>query len=142
MLFEIQSNKNLEAIDLGLQEAAARHQFGIITVHNLKETMAKKGVEFDGECLVYEVCNPHQAKKVLEANGAVSTALPCRISVYRSGGRLPAGDDSPHGADEDLRHTFTGASGPRGRGGDRGHDEGSGLKPPAGPAIPYRKKIH
>jgi uncharacterized protein (DUF302 family) len=86
MLFEIQSNKNLEAIDLGLQEAAARHQFGIITVHNLKETMAKKGVEFDGECLVYEVCNPHQAKKVLEANGAVSTALPCRISVYRSGG--------------------------------------------------------
>jgi uncharacterized protein (DUF302 family) len=85
MLFEIQSNKNLEAIDLGLQEAAARHQFGIITVHNLKETMAKKGVEFDGECLVYEVCNPHQAKKVLEANGAVSTALPCRISVYRSG---------------------------------------------------------
>ena len=23
--------------------------------------------------------------KVLEANGAVSTALPCRISVYRSG---------------------------------------------------------
>jgi uncharacterized protein (DUF302 family) len=85
MLFEIQSKKNLEAIDLGLQEAAARHQFGIITVHNLKETMAKKGVEFDGECLVYEVCNPHQAKKVLEANGAVSTALPCRISVYRSG---------------------------------------------------------
>ena len=84
MLFEIHSAKNLEAIDQGLQEAAARHQFGIITVHNLKETMASKGVEFEGECLVYEVCNPHQAKKVLEANGAVSTALPCRISVYRS----------------------------------------------------------
>ncbi len=85
MLFELQSNKNLEAIEVGLQEAAARHQFGILTIHNLKETMAKKGVEFAGECLVYEVCNPHQAKKVLEANGAVSTALPCRISVYRAG---------------------------------------------------------
>jgi uncharacterized protein (DUF302 family) len=84
MLFEILSEKNLEAIDMGLQEAAARHQFGILAVHNLKETMAKKGVDFAGECLVYEVCNPHQAKKVLEANGAVSTALPCRISVYRS----------------------------------------------------------
>jgi uncharacterized protein (DUF302 family) len=84
MLFEILSEKTLEAIGGGLEKAAARHQFGIITVHNLKETMAKKGVEFDGECLVYEVCNPHQAKKVLEANGAVSTALPCRISVYRS----------------------------------------------------------
>ena len=84
MLFEIPSQKSLDAIDSGLQEAAARHQFGIIAVHNLKETMAKKGVDFAGECLVYEVCNPHKAKQVLEANGAVSTALPCRISVYRS----------------------------------------------------------
>lgn len=84
MLFEIESKKNLEAIDRDLHEAAARHQFGVIAVHNLKETMAQKGVEFAGECLVYEVCNPHQAKKVLEANGAVSTALPCRISVYRA----------------------------------------------------------
>jgi uncharacterized protein (DUF302 family) len=47
--------------------------------------MRKKGVEFAGECFIYEVCNPHQAKRVLEANGAVSTALPCRISVYRAG---------------------------------------------------------
>ena len=42
-------------------------------------------MEFAGECMIYEVCNPHQAKKVLEANGAVSAALPCRISVYGSG---------------------------------------------------------
>ncbi|MCC7174582.1 MAG: DUF302 domain-containing protein [Bryobacterales bacterium] len=84
MLYEIPSEKSLEAIGKGLQEAAARHGFGVIAVHNLKETMANKGVEFNGECLVYEVCNPFQAKKVLEANGAVSTALPCRISVYLS----------------------------------------------------------
>ena len=84
MLFEIPSEKSLEAIGKGLEEAAARYKFGIITVHNLKETMAKKGVDFEGECMVYEVCNPQQAKKVLESNGAVSTALPCRISVYLS----------------------------------------------------------
>ena len=85
MLFELKTTKSLEEIDQGLHEAAARHKFGIIATHNLKETMAKKGVEFRGECLVYEVCNPHQAKRVLEENGAVSTALPCRISVYRDG---------------------------------------------------------
>jgi uncharacterized protein (DUF302 family) len=82
MLFEIESKKDLKALEQGLQEAAARHSFGVLAVHNLKETMAKKGVDFAGECLVYEVCNPHQAKRVLEANGAVSTALPCRISIY------------------------------------------------------------
>ena len=85
MLYEVASSKTLEAIDRGLQEAAAKYKLGIIAVHNLKETMARKGVEFNGECLIYEVCNPHQAKKVLEANGALSAALPCRISVYRSG---------------------------------------------------------
>jgi uncharacterized protein (DUF302 family) len=84
MLFEVSSAKSLDEIDRGLQEAAARHRFGIIATHNLKETMKNKGVDFDGECVIYEVCNPHQAKKVLEADASISTALPCRISVYRA----------------------------------------------------------
>jgi uncharacterized protein (DUF302 family) len=56
-------------------------------VHNLKETLAKKGVEFARECLIFEVCQPQQAKKVLEQNMSVSTALPCRISIYEEGGK-------------------------------------------------------
>ena len=56
-------------------------------VHNLKETMAKKGVEFSRECLIFEVCQPHQAKKLLDENMLISTALPCRISVFEEAGR-------------------------------------------------------
>jgi uncharacterized protein (DUF302 family) len=37
--------------------------------------------------LVFEVCQPQQAKKVLDQNMSVSTALPCRISVYEEGGK-------------------------------------------------------
>ncbi|MCC6264195.1 MAG: DUF302 domain-containing protein [Bryobacterales bacterium] len=85
MLFEVKSKKSLAEIGKGLEESAARHQFGVVAVHDLKATMAKKGVNYDGDCLIYEVCNPHQAKKVLENNGAISVALPCRISVYRAG---------------------------------------------------------
>jgi uncharacterized protein (DUF302 family) len=48
-------------------------------VHNLKETMAKKGVEFERECLIFKVCQPQQATKVLDQNMSFSTALPCRI---------------------------------------------------------------
>jgi uncharacterized protein (DUF302 family) len=86
MLFEVDSKKSLAEIGRGLEEAAARHQFGIIGVHDLRQKMLEKGVELSNDCMIYEVCNPMQAKKVLEANGAISTALPCRISVYRSGG--------------------------------------------------------
>ena len=84
MLFELTSQRSLDEIDASLHEAAARHKFGIIGKHDLKAKMREKGVDFAGECLIYEVCNPVQAKRVLEANPSVSTALPCRISVYRT----------------------------------------------------------
>ncbi len=57
-------------------------------VHDLKAKMKEKGVEFDRDCLIFEVCNPQQAKKVLEKNAEISTALPCRISVYQEGERV------------------------------------------------------
>jgi uncharacterized protein (DUF302 family) len=82
VLIQIPSARSMDEIERGLQESAARHQFGIIATHDLKETLAKKGVDIALECRVYEVCNPQQAKKVLDADGSISTALPCRISVY------------------------------------------------------------
>lgn len=82
MIHRVQTKKSLEAIGEALAAAAARHSFGVIAVHDLKETMAKKGVTLDMDCRIFEVCNPGQAKRVLEADGAISTALPCRISVY------------------------------------------------------------
>jgi len=70
-----------------LQSAVEANHFGVMQIHNLKETMAKKGVEFTHACLIFEVCQPQQAKKVLDANMSVSTALPCRISIYEEGGK-------------------------------------------------------
>ena len=87
MLFKLSTDKTLSATAAALPTAVAANHFGVMQVHNLKETMAKKGVEFAHECLIFEVCQPQQAKKVLEQNMSVSTALPCRISVYEEGGK-------------------------------------------------------
>ena len=70
-----------------LQAAVAANHFGVMQVHNLQDTMTRKGVEFSRECLIFEVCQPQQAKKVLEENMSVSAALPCRISIYKQGGK-------------------------------------------------------
>ncbi|RJR36861.1 MAG: DUF302 domain-containing protein [Desulfobacteraceae bacterium] len=86
MLFEIQSEKSLDQVCQDLEKATVNHKFGVMTVHDLKETMKRKGVEFDRECRIFEVCNPQQAKRVLEKNMQISTALPCRISVFTEGG--------------------------------------------------------
>ena len=86
MLHIVESTKPLAQVVKDLGEAVTRHKFGVLGIHDLKETLAKKGVEFARECRIFEVCNPHQAKKVLEANLEISTALPCRISVYEEQG--------------------------------------------------------
>ena len=65
-----------------LEKASAENKFGVLGVHNLKEKMGAKGVDFAYECQVMEVCNPVKAKEVLEGNMSISTVLPCRISVY------------------------------------------------------------
>ncbi len=87
MLFILDSNKSIDAVAKDLTEAVARHKFGVLGTHDLRATMASKGVAFERECRIFEVCNPHQAKKVLDRNLEISTALPCRISVYEEGGK-------------------------------------------------------
>ena len=87
MLIEITTAKSIAEAATALQAAVVANHFGVIQVHNLQETMEKKGVEFERECLVFEVCQPQLAKKVLEQNMKASAALPCRISIYEQGGK-------------------------------------------------------
>lgn len=87
MLITLSTNKTVSDAAAALQAAVQANHFGVMQMHNLKETMAKKGVEFAHECLIFEVCQPQQAKKVLDENMSVSTALPCRISIYEEGGK-------------------------------------------------------
>ena len=87
MLIKLSTNKTVTAAAAALQAAVEDNHFGVMQVHDHKKTMNKKGVEFARECLIFEVCQPQQAKKVLDENMSVSTALPCRISVYEEGGK-------------------------------------------------------
>jgi uncharacterized protein (DUF302 family) len=85
MLVKLSTNKTMSETAAALQAAVEANHFGVMQIHNLKETMTNKGVEFARECLIFEVCQPQQAKKVLDENMSVSTALPCRISIYEEG---------------------------------------------------------
>ena len=87
MLIKLSTKKTVSETAAALQVAVQANHFGVMQVHNLKETMTKKGVEFVPECLIFEVCQPEQAKKILDRNMSVSTALPCRISIYEEGGK-------------------------------------------------------
>jgi uncharacterized protein (DUF302 family) len=87
MLVKLSTDKKISVVAAALPASAQANGFGVMQIHNLKETMAKKGVEFTRECLIFEVCQPQQAKEVLERNMGISTMLPCRISVYEEEGK-------------------------------------------------------
>lgn len=87
MLIKLSTDKTVHDAAAALERAVEANHFGVMQVHNLKETMEKKGVEFARECLIFEVCQPQQAKKVLDQDMSISTALPCRIAIYDEGGK-------------------------------------------------------
>lgn len=81
------THEPIESVCRHLPDIAQAHQFGVLGMHDLKQKMLSKGVSFDRECRVFEVCNPQQAQSVLNQAIEISTALPCRISVYEQDGR-------------------------------------------------------
>ena len=85
MTYSKHSSRSSAEVEARLRDAAARHKFGILHVHDLQATLKSKGVEFDRECRVYDVCNPQAASTALTTEMRVSTVLPCRISVFSDG---------------------------------------------------------
>lgn len=85
MFITVRSRKSMGEVRQRFEEAAADRKFGVQGIHNVKATLNSKGLAFDRRLYIYEVCNPGAAKKVLDANIRISTALPCRVSIYEEG---------------------------------------------------------
>jgi uncharacterized protein (DUF302 family) len=88
MLFELESSKSIEELDNSLRQAIMDHRFGVLAVHDLKQTLREKGYQFENTCRIYEICNPEQANSVLERNPTFASLLPCRVAIYGTGGKL------------------------------------------------------
>jgi uncharacterized protein (DUF302 family) len=88
MLYIKETAGSIDEVCKKIQDAAAQNKFGVLAVIDLKGKMAAKGVQFGPQCRIIEVCNPVQAKKVLEKNMTISSALPCRISVYEEADKV------------------------------------------------------
>ena len=91
MYYVVDTNKDFEQATTDLDAAVKKLGFGVLHVHDLGQTLRNKGVEFEENCKVFEVCNPIQAGKVLSVDMKLNMALPCRISVYTEKGQTKIG---------------------------------------------------
>ncbi len=91
MYYIVETSKSFKQASTDLESAVTRHSFGVLHVHDLGTTLRSKGIAFEEECKVFEVCNPGQAAKVLSADMRLNMALPCRISVFTEKGKTKIG---------------------------------------------------
>lgn len=87
-VYEKPVSGTLEEVGARLEQAVQSRKYGVLGTIDIKEKMNDKGIPFEPACRVYEVCNPHRASEVLRHDMSISTALPCRISIYEFGGQL------------------------------------------------------
>jgi uncharacterized protein (DUF302 family) len=91
MYYIVETSKSFDQASADLESAVKRHNFGVLHVHDLGSTLRSKGIAFEEQCKVFEVCNPGQAAKVLSSDMRLNMALPCRISVYTEKGKTKMG---------------------------------------------------
>lgn len=95
MYYIVETNKSFNQASADLESAVMRLGFGVLYVHDLGTTLRSKGIAFEEECKVFEVCNPGQAAKVLSTDMRLNMALPCRISVFTEKGKMKIGFIKP-----------------------------------------------
>ncbi|BCB05673.1 DUF302 domain-containing protein [Bacillus sp. KH172YL63] len=81
----------VEKVEAALKEES----FGVLWHLDLAQKLDDKGLDFNEEVVVLEVCNPHEAKKVLEESMLVSYFLPCKVTVYTESGTTKIGMAKP-----------------------------------------------
>ena len=91
MYYVVETEKSFDQATADLDAAVSRHGFGVLHIHDLGSTLRSKGVAFDEQCKIFEICNPMQAAKVLSTDMLLNMVLPCRISVFTEGGKTRIG---------------------------------------------------
>ena len=91
MYYIIETEKSFEQATIDLDSVVKRLGFGVLYVHDLGATLRSKGIAFEEQCKIFEVCNPQQAAKVLATDMRLNMALPCRISVFTEKGKTKIG---------------------------------------------------
>lgn len=79
----VKTQKSIDDAISDLSENLKEIGFGVLETLDFKKILTEKGLEFADNYKLMEVCNPHLAKQVLEANPDLGLLLPCTIAVYQ-----------------------------------------------------------
>ena len=91
MYYIVDSKKSFSDACTDLDDAIKKHAFGVLHIHDLGIVLRSKGIAFNEDCKIFEICNPGQAAQVLAIDMKLNMVLPCRISVFTEIGKTKIG---------------------------------------------------
>lgn len=95
IIYKIKTNKSFEKAIEDLKSNLSRHNFGVLWELNFKDKLQEKGLEFNKNFKILEICNPKQAKEVLDKNIEAGYFLPCKMVVYEDNSSIFIGMIKP-----------------------------------------------
>ena len=91
MYYVVESDKSFHEASFDLEPVVQRHGLAVLHVTALGEVQLGKGIDFDDDCVFFEVCNFRMMAKLMAGDMRLSAALPWRISVFTDGGATKIG---------------------------------------------------
>jgi uncharacterized protein (DUF302 family) len=93
--YSVVTEKTVDEAVKSLEDSLKANKFGVLWQLDLPAKLHEKDVELDMTYRILEVCNPHEAKRVVTQNPLVGYFLPCKVVVYESEGKTHIGLPRP-----------------------------------------------
>lgn len=90
-IYKVKSSYGLTESREKLIETLKQAGFGVLWELNFKDKLHEKGLDYNEDFLVMEVCNPAKAKVVLEAEIDMGFMLPCKVGIHTENGNCFVG---------------------------------------------------
>lgn len=108
--YEMTTRKSFDEAVTSITKSLEEQKFGVLWELNFKDKLKEKGIDFNSNFMILEVCNPHKAKEVLTSHIDVGYFLPCKVVVYEDTGSVKIGMMNPETligmlGHEDLKNT-------------------------------------
>lgn len=84
--YSVKSEKTIDDVVENLTTNLKEIGFGVLGILDFQKIFQSKGLVFDRQYKLLEVCNPIAAKTILDSNPELGLMLPCTIAVYSDEG--------------------------------------------------------
>lgn len=83
MKLTFKTKKSVDEVIEDIQKILPNYSFGLQHIHNPPQKMREKGIQFNQECKILDICSPKIAYEFLSKDISLSCVMPCKIAVYK-----------------------------------------------------------